>query len=89
MSYYVYLILTLNNNKPISYVGYTNNLLKRIKLHNAGKGAKFTKGRKWKLAYYEICKNKIEAMKREYSLKKDRKLRIFIKKNYININKNN
>ena len=32
--------------KPVTYVGYTNNLKKRIVLHNTGKGAKFTKGRK-------------------------------------------
>jgi len=86
---YVYFLISSNNNKTLSYIGWTYDLKERITLHNNGKGAKFTKGRKWKLAYYEICKNKIEAMKREYSLKKDRKLRIFIKKNYININKNN
>ena len=70
MSYYVYLILTLNNNKPISYVGYTNNLLKRIKLHNAGKGAKFTKGRQWKLIFSMKYNDKKKAMIEEYKLKK-------------------
>ena len=53
MSYYVYLIVTKVKNRTISYVGYTNNLNKRIKLHNTNKGAKFTKGKKWKLVYYE------------------------------------
>ncbi|MDC3162524.1 GIY-YIG nuclease family protein, partial [Candidatus Pelagibacter sp.] len=40
MLYYVYLIITKINNKSISYVGYTNNLIKRLKLHNSSKGAK-------------------------------------------------
>ena len=84
MSYYVYLILTLNNNKPISYVGYTNNLLKRIKLHNAGKGAKFTKGRQWKLIFSMKYNDKKKAMIEEYKLKKNSKLRYKIKKRYLN-----
>jgi len=53
MTYYVYLIVSQVKNKTISYVGYTNNLLKRISLHNTSKGAKFTKGKKWKLIYYK------------------------------------
>ncbi len=65
--------------KPITYVGYTNNLKKRIALHNAGKGAKFTKGRKWVLIYKEIFKTKKEAISREYYIKKNRKLRNNIK----------
>ena len=65
--------------KPITYVGYTNNLKKRIALHNAGKGAKFTKGRKWVLIYKEIFKTKKEAISREYYIKKNRKLRNSLK----------
>jgi len=49
MTYYVYLIVANVKNRTFSYVGYTNNLLKRIILHNSSKGAKFTKGKKWKL----------------------------------------
>ena len=75
MSYYVYLIVTKIKNRTISYVGYTNNLNKRIKLHNTNKGAKFTKGKKWKLVYYEEYDSKYEAMKNEYSLKKNYTLR--------------
>ena len=72
MNYYVYLIIFfINKNKKISYVGYTNNLRSRIKLHNNNKGAKFTKGRKWKLIYYEVYKSKSNAMKNEYKLKKN------------------
>ena len=79
---FVYLIISTKNNRTISYVGWTNNLVKRIKLHNTGNGAKFTKGRFWKLIYYEIFIQKNNAMKREYALKKDIKLRNLIKKNY-------
>ena len=46
--------------KPVTYVGYTNNLIKRIRLHNLGKGAKFTRGRKWRLIYKEKFKSKKE-----------------------------
>jgi len=82
MTYFVYLIGTYRNNKLTTYIGYTNNLDKRIKLHNEGKGAKFTKGRKWKIMYYERYKNKRKAMLREIYLKKNRKLRNLLKKKY-------
>tara|TARA_B100000700_G_scaffold170271_1_gene188030 strand:+ start:970 stop:1218 length:249 start_codon:yes stop_codon:yes gene_type:complete len=75
MTYFVYFIISKVKKKTISYVGYTNNLERRIKLHNANKGAKFTKGKKWKLAYYETFTSKKEAMKKEYILKKNYKLR--------------
>ena len=78
--YFVYLLVSKNKNRTISYVGYTNNVSKRLKLHNKSKGAKFTRGRKWKLAYYKKYDNKILAMKEEYKLKKDYKLRSKIKK---------
>ena len=50
--------------KPVTYVGYTNNLKKRITLHNSGKGAKFTRGRKWTLIYKEKIYSKNEAISR-------------------------
>ena len=82
MTYFVYLIVSnLKKNKKFSYVGYTNNLKKRVNLHNTGKGAKFTRGKKWKLVYYEKYDSKSEAMSREYSLKKNYKLRNKIIKN--------
>ena len=65
--------------KPITYVGYTNNLKKRINLHNSGRGAKFTRGRKWRLIYKEIFKSKKEAISREYYIKKNRSVRNKIK----------
>ena len=65
--------------KSVTYVGYTNDLKKRIYLHNTGKGAKFTRGRKWKLIYKEKKKSKKEAISREYYIKKNRRLRNKIK----------
>ena len=72
MPYFVYMILTKHNDKFISYVGYTNNLKNRLKLHNTSKGAKFTKGKKWKIIYKKKYLSKSIAMKDEYKLKKDR-----------------
>ena len=82
MTYFVYLIGNCKFSKLTTYVGYTNNLKKRLDLHNAGKGAKFTKGRTWKLIYYEKFKTKKEAMLRENYIKKNRKLRNLIKRKY-------
>ncbi len=79
MSYYVYMLKSVSK-KTVTYVGYTNDLSKRIKLHNSGKGAKFTRGRKWKLIYSEKCETKIQAISREYYIKNNRTLRNFIKK---------
>ena len=83
MKYVVYLIITSAKNKTISYVGYTNNIDKRLKLHNSGKGAKFTKGKKWKLIYSQNYKSKIKAMQEEYKLKRNYKLRKIIKNKYL------
>ena len=79
--YYVYMLKS-KSFKPLTYVGYTNDLKKRIKLHNSGKGAKFTRGRKWILIYKEKYKSKKEAISREYYIKKNRSLRKKIKGNY-------
>tara|TARA_B100000401_G_C52587738_1_gene615722 strand:+ start:27 stop:296 length:270 start_codon:yes stop_codon:yes gene_type:complete len=80
MKYYVYLLISLTlKKKLISYVGYTNNLKKRLTLHNNSKGAKFTRGKKWYLAYSKKYVKKSIAMKEEYKLKKDFKKRNRIK----------
>ena len=79
MSYFVYM-LESNDEKKTTYVGYTRDIKKRIKLHNTGKGAKFTRGRKWKLIYKEKYNTKNKAISREYYIKKNRKLRNLIKK---------
>ena len=57
MIYHVYMLKSLGKH-PVTYVGYTNNLKKRITLHNSSKGAKFTRGRKWKLIYKEKLNSK-------------------------------
>ena len=84
MTFYVYMIGSKVKNKTISYVGYTNNLKNRLNLHNTSKGAKFTRGRKWKLIYYKKYKSKNEAMKYEYKLKKNYILRNKIKNENFN-----
>ena len=83
MSYFVYMILTKQKDNFTSYVGYTNDLTKRLLLHNNSRGAKFTKGRKWELIYYKKYSTKSNAMKGEYRLKKDYKLRNLLKANFL------
>ena len=61
MAYFVYMLKSLSK-ESITYVGYTSDLEKRIKLHNNNKGAKFTRGRKWKLIY----KEKLDSKKRQF-----------------------
>ena len=78
MSFYVYMLKSLGK-RPVTYVGYTSNLNERITLHNNAKGAKFTRGRKWKLIYKEKFRSKNEAISREYYIKKNRTLRNKIK----------
>ena len=70
--------------KSVTYVGYTNNLKKRINLHNSDKGAKFTRGRKWALIYKEKFNSKKEAISREYYIKNNRALRNKIKNENFN-----
>ena len=62
MTYYVYVIATRKNFKFTTYVGYTNNLKKRLILHNKGKGAKFTRGRHWKIIYVEKYSTKTKVV---------------------------
>ena len=83
MNYFVYMLKSLGK-ASVTYVGYTNNLKKRIDLHNNNKGAKFTRGRKWKLIYKEKLNSKKEAISREYYIKKNRKLRNKIKNENFN-----
>ena len=85
MIYYVYMLKS-KGIKSVTYVGYTNNLKKRIGLHNSGKGAKFTRGRKWRLIYKEKFKSKKEAISREYYIKTKRSLRKKIEKKSENSN---
>ncbi|KAA9011104.1 GIY-YIG nuclease family protein [Niallia endozanthoxylica] len=60
------------------YAGYTNDLKRRIKLHNEGKGAKYTRGRApVVLIHSKRFDTKSEAMKAEYAFKRlDRKKKL-------------
>ena len=84
MKYFVYLLINITKKRTISYVGYTSNLNNRLNLHNSSKGAKFTKGRQWKLIYKKCYNSKSLAMKNEYLLKKNYKQRLEIKKKFLN-----
>ena len=84
MKYFVYLIISIKKKRVISYVGYTSDVNKRLKLHNTSKGAKFTRGRKWTLIYKKCYKSKSIAMKNEYLLKKNYKKRFELKKKFLN-----
>lgn len=77
------MIANLNNKKITTYVGWTKNLKKRLCSHNSGKGAKFTRGRKWILIYKRKMLSKKEAMQFEYKLKKNRKARNTIIRKFI------
>ena len=82
------MIANLSNKKIITYVGWTNNLKKRLQLHNSGRGAKFTRGRKWILIFKKKMLSKKNAMQFEYKLKKDRKIRKAIITKYIHTTSN-
>jgi len=75
MVYYVYLIKTIDGFIDKSYVGYSNNLVKRIIKHNNNLGAKSTKGYKWEIVFKKKFYSKSKALSFEYKLKKDRKER--------------
>ena len=79
--FYVYMLKS-KGIKSVTYIGYTKDLKKRFNLHNVGKGAKFTRGRKWTLIYKEKFRTKSEAISREYYIKNNRSLRDKIKKKY-------
>ena len=72
MVYFVYLIKTTKGYLNKSYVGYTNNILKRLVKHNSNLGAKSTRGYKWELIYKKKFYLKNKALSFEYKLKKDR-----------------
>ena len=82
MKYFVYLLVSRKSGRLFSYVGITNDLRKRLNLHNSSKGAKYTRGKKWHLAYKKSYNSKSKALKEEYSLKKDKKKREKIKLNF-------
>jgi putative endonuclease len=72
---FVYVLGTREKTRHLTYVGWTNDLDKRIARHNAGTGARSTRGRVWVLLHSESFATKQEAMSREWFLKRDRTFR--------------
>lgn len=67
VSFYVYLLRCADGTL---YTGYTDDPVRRTKVHNAGKGAKYTRARlPVELVYQEACANKSAALRREYEIK--------------------
>ena len=71
---FIYILGSIGT-RPKTYVGWTNDLEKRLVAHNNGTGAKSTRGRQWQILYTEEFKNRSDAMSREWHLKRDRKFR--------------
>lgn len=82
MTYFVYMLKCVSSSSKKTYVGYTNNIKKRLYSHNNNKGAKFTKGNSWELIYKKKFITKSEALSYEYKLKHDRKKRLNIYNKY-------
>jgi putative endonuclease len=78
LKFFVYVLLSRSRPKR-TYVGWTVNLELRVARHNAGSGAKFTRGRKWTLIYAERHASRSAAMRREVQLKKDRAFRTLLR----------
>ena len=78
MKFFVYVLLSRSRPKR-TYVGWTVNLELRVARHNAGSGAKFTRGRTWTLIYAERHASRSAAMRREVTLKKDRAFRTLLR----------
>ncbi|MEJ2250569.1 MAG: GIY-YIG nuclease family protein [Candidatus Lokiarchaeota archaeon] len=68
--FYVYILETTSKSgKRTYYTGYTKNLLKRRTAHKNGNGAKYTRGKKIRLRYFETYFTQKEAMRRELEIK--------------------
>jgi putative endonuclease len=72
---FVYVLGCSGRDGIRTYVGWTSDIARRLARHNAGKGARSTRGRVWQLLYVEYFESRTEAMRREYFLKRARKLR--------------
>ena len=79
MLFFVYVLGSRRKGDRRTYVGWTTDLERRLGQHNAGVGARSTRGRKWILLYSERCKTRSEAMSREWYIKHDRKFRTVLR----------
>ena len=75
MDCFVYVLGSVAKNRHLTYVGWTNDVAARLAKHNAGTGARSTRGRIWVLLHSEWFATRREAMSREWHLKRDRKFR--------------
>jgi putative endonuclease len=75
MDSFVYVLGCVGKGRHLTYVGWTNDIARRLAQHNAGKGARTTHGRVWVLLYSEKCASRRHAMSREWHLKRDRGFR--------------
>ncbi len=75
MDSFVYVLGCAANGRAVTYVGWTNDVARRLTQHNSGKGARSTRGRAWVLLYSEKCASRRHAMSREWHLKRDRAFR--------------
>jgi putative endonuclease len=75
MTCFVYILGAGDNGGSRTYVGWTTDLDRRLGEHNAGTGARSTRGRHWVLLYAESYGTRAEAMSREWHLKRDRRFR--------------
>ena len=75
MRCFVYILGSSGKNAHRTYVGWTIDVDRRLAKHNAGKGARSTRGRSWILLYVERHATRREAMSREWHLKRDRRFR--------------
>ena len=75
MPSFVYVLGCRAANRCLTYVGWTTDVDARLAKHNAGKGARFTRGQVWVLLHTEKFRTRRQAMRREWSLKRDRKFR--------------
>ena len=75
MPSFVYVLGCRSKDRYLTYVGWTTDIGRRLTQHNAGTGARTTRGRAWVLLHTEKFRTRRQAMSREWYLKRDRKLR--------------
>lgn len=75
MPSFVYVLGCRSQGRSLTYVGWTTDVDARLEKHNAGRGARFTRGRAWMLLHVETFRTRRQAMSREWHLKRDRRFR--------------
>jgi putative endonuclease len=75
MPSFVYVLGCRTKDRTLTYVGWTVDVDRRLARHNAGSGARFTRGRIWVLLHTEKFRTRRQAMSREWHLKRDRTFR--------------